>query len=416
MSENDNLDRIKEGDRTGTRTAGSDNLDSARDVDGNSVRQAQRKNSNIFKSMTDIPGLNSAAAEKFTLTDGNKVVSKTEPVDNSPAAVARRDLEKLVPPGSNVHIDFQRKNGQLAYTVDGGSTQDNARISNLISNQQDAFWQHMEKAVPASGHHRFDFSSRANDTKAPVPHLKPDTPHMDAGNVATDIPPAQKKSPEEIVKQQLGKHLPEGLPVTITMKNGGPYLSWQGNITPEQQQEIRKALADPQVADSLNKVAHLHPGFTFKTSHAPEQNRPPQTDTHKVTYTPGDYLKGGADEHALKGDATYLSAGAQATDRVAENPYWTGNGRVELGGKPVDVALNPTQLNKHGDTRVRAVLRQGTGDISEVGGLIRPDANGNCSYYIDSYIDKNLPHIAPAGRYFQIIPLNKSRADGSYQY
>jgi hypothetical protein len=413
MSENDNLDRIKEGDRTGTRTTGTDNLDTARDVDGNSLRQAQRKNSNIFKSMTDIPGLNSTGAEKFALTDGNKVVSeKTEQVDNSPAAVARRDLEKLVPPGSNIHVDFQRKNGRLEYTVDGGSTQDNTRVSNLISNQQDAFWQHMDKAVPASGNHRFDFAAKTNDAKAPVPHLKADRPHMDLSNVAKDGPPAQKKSPEDIVKEQLGKHLPEGLPVTITMKNGGPYLSWQGNVTADQQREISKALADPVVADSLNKVAHLHPGFTFKASNAPEQTS--QADAHKVTYTPGEYLKAGAKEQALKADATYLSAGAQATDRIPEAPQWAGQGRIELGGKPVDVALNPTRLADNGDTRVRAVLRAGTGDISEVSGLVRPDSSGHCRYYIDQYIDKNVPHIARPGTYFQSIPLNKSSANASY--
>lgn len=433
MSENERYEGPQQMDRTPRSDGANDNLNPARNVDNQTVSRAQAANRNIIRSMTDIPGIGKGSGSSFTITDGDSLLSsaktKAPPLDNTPDAVARRDLEKLMPPGSHMRVDFQRTSRGLEYTVSGGTSDQNAQMQRAIDKQGDAFWERIDHAVGDDGRFVTDLGTKpqtheqqaANptDAKPATPQYKSETPRLDATPTPTtsDKPASPNKSPEDVVKDRLGQYLPEGTPVTVSMKHGLPWVSWRGEVSAQQQQDLQKALRDPEVARALNALAKSNPGFTFNAEH----ERPAhQSGDQHLQYKQGEYLQGGANhtDANLNANRTRLDASAQAqgADRANEQYFWTGRETVNLGGKSADVNIFPTDRSFENMGRVRAELGNQHGDISEVSGFMRKDASGKCNYYIDSYVDRGQVHRAPAGRYFASIPMNKSNRDGSFKY
>lgn len=349
------------------------------------------------------------------------------PIDSDAAKTAYRDLESLNPSGKHLIVDVTRtKDGSLDFQVSGGTTADNAAFVRRMNalKADSPVWQHLQEVVDKEGKHRFELGHPQEQNIVPkaetvttgprevlrAPGKPTDTKSSPLGD--TEAADSQtKRSPEQVIHDQLDQILPPGIRVTITERAGKPYVSWVGDVTPAHQRELQSAMARPEISEALAKVSKQHPNYSFTTDGG---STSVQSHSAKPEHKDGEAFILGADQSQFNLDADRSSSRRDAPD---ENFQWGGSGSLMVDGKDIDVTINPTSRRFENGGRIRGILNPGAaGSVSEVSGVLGRDERGMQTYYIDSYIKDGRVCQAAPGKFFSSIPLYRQTSNGTARY
>lgn len=159
-------------------------------IDGSRAPYATDLTSNQIDQMAEFLAKNPAREQPLAIIAERQIDGSLPKVEiahdrgekTSPHQVLQHDLEKLVPAGEHLKVNFTRSsNGEFKWQVSGGTANGNAEFTNRIGNQGESFWKHLTEEMNQKGSHTFEFPGKKDVPTAVHEEKPPAKPESNPG-------------------------------------------------------------------------------------------------------------------------------------------------------------------------------------------------------------------------------------------